>query len=146
MKAIFTFRPDRVKELLQMVAWNWYKICLKNIVLRQKIIVMAVWSPDVTVEKLKRTVTNYYVFLVIIIISTRKTFGRFTTKDSYTWNITHNTESTAVWSLKPERWGSPLVHEKYQEEKACDKTHPYRIIIIIIIIIIINGTTSKVNW
>ena len=27
---------------------------------------------------------------------TRKTFGRFTTKDSYTWNITHNTESTAV--------------------------------------------------
>ena len=27
---------------------------------------------------------------------TRKTFNRFTTKDSYTWNITHNTESTAV--------------------------------------------------
>jgi len=27
---------------------------------------------------------------------TRKTFERFTTKDSYTWNITHNTESTAV--------------------------------------------------
>jgi len=27
---------------------------------------------------------------------TRKTFGIFTTKDSYTWNITHNTESTAV--------------------------------------------------
>jgi len=26
----------------------------------------------------------------------RKTFDRFTTKDSYTWNITHNTESTAV--------------------------------------------------
>jgi hypothetical protein len=34
--------------------------------------------------------------------------------------------------LKPERWGSPLVQEKYQEEKACDKRHPYRIIIIII--------------
>ena len=28
--------------------------------------------------------------------NTRKTFDRFTTKDSYTWNITHNTESTAV--------------------------------------------------
>ena len=28
--------------------------------------------------------------------STRKTVNRFTTKDSYTWNITHNTESTAV--------------------------------------------------
>ena len=26
----------------------------------------------------------------------RKTFDRFTTKGSYTWNITHNTESTAV--------------------------------------------------
>ena len=26
----------------------------------------------------------------------RKTFDRFTTKDSYTWNITHNTESTAL--------------------------------------------------
>ena len=49
---------------------------------------------------------------------TGKTLDRFTTKDSYTWNITHNTESTAVWSLKPERWGSPLVQEKYQEEKS----------------------------
>jgi len=27
---------------------------------------------------------------------TRKTFDRFTTKDSYIWNITHNTESIAV--------------------------------------------------
>ena len=27
---------------------------------------------------------------------TRKTFDRFTKKDSYAWNITHNTESTAV--------------------------------------------------
>jgi len=25
-----------------------------------------------------------------------KTLDRFTTKDSYTWNITHNTESTAM--------------------------------------------------
>jgi len=39
--------------------------------------------------------------------------------------------------LKPEQWGSPLVQEKYQEEKARDKRHPYRIIIIIIIITII---------
>ena len=66
-----------------------------------------------------------------------KTFDRFTTKDSYTWNITHNTESAAVWSLKRERWGSLLVQEKYREEMACDRRHPYRIIIIIIIIIII---------
>jgi len=41
--------------------------------------------------------------------------------------------------LKPERWGSRLVQEKYQEEKACDKRHPDGIIIIIIIIIIINN-------
>jgi len=39
--------------------------------------------------------------------------------------------------LKPERWGSPLVQEKYQEEKVCDKIQPYRRIIMIIIIIII---------
>jgi len=25
-----------------------------------------------------------------------KIFNRFATKDSYTWNITHNTENTAV--------------------------------------------------
>jgi len=37
-------------------------------------------------EKLKENFGNYI----------RKTFDRFTTKDSYTWNITHNTESTAV--------------------------------------------------
>jgi hypothetical protein len=27
---------------------------------------------------------------------TRKTLARFTTADSYAWNITHNVESTAV--------------------------------------------------
>jgi hypothetical protein len=27
--------------------------------------------------------------------------------------------------LKPERWGSLLVQEKYQEEKTCDKRHSY---------------------
>jgi len=55
----------------------------------------------------------------------RKTSDRFTTKDNYTWNITHNTESTAAGSLKPERWGSPLVQEMYREEKACDKRYKY---------------------
>jgi len=45
--------------------------------------------------------------------------------------------------LKPERWGLPLVQEKYQEEKACDNRHPYRIIIIIIIIIIIGANTTS---
>jgi hypothetical protein len=39
--------------------------------------------------------------------------------------------------LKPERWGSPLVQEKYQEEKACDKRHPYRIIILILLLLLL---------
>ena len=86
------------------------------------------WSHCNCNEKLKEKLGSY----------TRKTFYRFNTKDSYTWNITHNKGSTAVWSLKPERWGSPMVQEKYQEGKACYKRHPYRIIIIIIIIIIIK--------
>ena len=33
--------------------------------------------------------------------------------------------------MKCERWGSPLVLEKYRGEKACDRRHTYRIIIII---------------
>ena len=69
------------------------------------------WSHWNSNEKLKEKSGSY----------TRQTFDRFTTKDSYTWNITRNGESTAVWNLKPERWGSPLFQEKYQEEKACDK-------------------------
>ena len=44
------------------------------------------WSHWNSNEKLKETFGS----------CARKTFDRFTTKDSYTWNITHNTESTAV--------------------------------------------------
>jgi len=44
------------------------------------------WSHWNSNEELKEKFGNY----------TRKTFNRFTTKDSYTWNITHNMESTAV--------------------------------------------------
>jgi len=44
------------------------------------------WSHWNSNEKLKEKFVNYI----------RKTFDRFTTKDSYTWNITHNTESTAM--------------------------------------------------
>jgi len=39
--------------------------------------------------------------------------------------------------LKPERWGSPLVQERNQEEKACDKRHPYLLLLLLLIIIII---------
>jgi hypothetical protein len=42
------------------------------------------WSHWNSNKKLKEKFGSY----------TRKTFGRFTTKDSCTWNITHNTEST----------------------------------------------------
>jgi hypothetical protein len=52
---------------------------------------------------------------------TRKTFNKFTTTGSYTWNMKHNTENIAVWNLNPERWASPLVQKKYHEENACDR-------------------------
>jgi len=47
------------------------------------------------------TTTTIIIIIIIIIIiqfgnCTRKTFDIFTTKDSYTWNITPNTKSTAV--------------------------------------------------
>jgi hypothetical protein len=63
------------------------------------------WSHRNSIEKLKEKPGS----------CTKKTFDRFTTKDSYTWNITHNMESGE----------SPLFQEKYHEEKACDKRHPY---------------------
>jgi hypothetical protein len=44
------------------------------------------WSHWNSKEKLKEKLGNY----------TRKTFDRFTTKDSYIWNITHNKESIAL--------------------------------------------------
>jgi hypothetical protein len=47
--------------------------------------------------------------------------------------------------LKPERWGSLLVQEKYQEEKACDKRHPYRIIIIIIKTLSFNKKNGRIR-
>jgi hypothetical protein len=43
------------------------------------------WSHWNSNEKLKEKFGSF----------TRKIFDRLTTKDSYTWNITHNTESTA---------------------------------------------------
>ena len=44
------------------------------------------WSHWSSNEKLKEKFGN----------CARKAFDIFTTKDSYTWNITHNTESAAV--------------------------------------------------
>jgi hypothetical protein len=44
------------------------------------------WNRWNSNEKLKENPGSY----------TRKTFDRFTTENSYTWNITHNKESTAV--------------------------------------------------
>jgi len=44
------------------------------------------WSHWNSNEKLKEKFGN----------CTRKTFDRFTTEHSYTWNIIHNSESTAV--------------------------------------------------
>jgi hypothetical protein len=39
--------------------------------------------------------------------------------------------------LKPERWGSPLVQEKYLGEKACDKRHPYRIVVVVVVVVVV---------
>jgi hypothetical protein len=44
------------------------------------------WSHWNSNEKLKEKPGSY----------TRKTFDRFTTENCYTWNVTHNMESTAV--------------------------------------------------
>jgi hypothetical protein len=44
------------------------------------------WSRWNSNEKLKETFGRY----------TWKTYDRYTTEDNYTWNITHNIESTAV--------------------------------------------------
>jgi len=44
------------------------------------------WSHWNSNKKLKEKFVSY----------TRKTIDRFTTKDSYTWNVTHNTGNTAV--------------------------------------------------
>ena len=44
------------------------------------------WSHWDSNEKLKEKFGSH----------TRKTLNRFSTEDSYTWNITHNTESNAV--------------------------------------------------
>ena len=67
-------------------------------------------------------------------------------KTGYTWNVTHIMESTAVWSLKPEQWGSPLVQEKYHAEKACDKRHPYHIILLLLLLLLLLIIIVKRQW
>ena len=62
---------------------------------------------------------------------TRKTLNSFTIKHSCTWNITHNTEVSAVRNLEPQQWGSELI------QRHTRKRRPVKINTIIIIIIII---------
>jgi hypothetical protein len=62
-----------------------------------------------------------------------KTFNRLTKKGSYTWNITHITESTAVWNLKPERWGSPLVQESTGKKRHVTRNTMMMIMIMMMI-------------
>ena len=69
------------------------------------------WSNRNSNRRLKKKFGNH----------ARSRFNRFTSKDSHTGNITRNMVSTAVWNWRPERWGSPLVREKCQEEKTHDK-------------------------
>jgi len=39
----------------------------------------------------------------------KEKINRFTTKDKYTSNIAHNTESTSASNVKSDRRGSPLI-------------------------------------
>jgi len=71
---------------------------------------MSHWNSN---EKFKEKFGNY----------TRKPLDRFTTKDCYTWNITHNTESTAMWSLKPERWDHRWFKRSTRKKFLWQETH-----------------------
>ena len=53
--------------------------------LKRTIVPVIIGATGIVTRSLRKKFGNY----------TRKTLDRFTTKDSYTWNITHNTESTA---------------------------------------------------
>jgi len=54
--------------------------------LKCTIVPVIIGATGIVTRSLRKNLENY----------TRETFDRFTTKDSSTWNITHNTESTAV--------------------------------------------------
>jgi hypothetical protein len=81
------------------------------------------WSQWNTNEKLKEKFRN----------CTRETLDRFTTKDSYIWNITHNTESTAVSNLKPERWDHRWFKRNTGEKRYVTRNIHIMIMITIII-------------
>jgi hypothetical protein len=59
--------------------------------LKCMILLVIIWSHWNSNEKLKEKFGS----------CTRKTFDRFTTKDSHTWYIKHNTESTATVGRTP---------------------------------------------
>jgi hypothetical protein len=54
--------------------------------LKRTIIPVTIGATGIVTRSLRKNFGRY----------TRTTFDRFTTKDSYTWNITHNTEIIAV--------------------------------------------------
>ena len=61
------------------------------------------------------------VWRVLAIHSIRQFLLHFLSRASPCAN-TFQLDSTAVWNLMREQWGSPFVEgEKYQEEKTCDK-------------------------
>jgi hypothetical protein len=57
-----------------------------NVELKCTVIPVIIGTTGIVTESLREKSVSY----------TGKTFDRFTTADSCTWNITHNTESTAV--------------------------------------------------
>ena len=56
-----------------------------------------------------------------VVPNKKTTKYRQTDRQLHSQRHTHNTRSTAVWNLKSERWGSPLVQE-YRGENVCYKS------------------------
>jgi hypothetical protein len=67
------------------------------------------WLVQMTVTKWKYILFTWQAYMND---NDDKNNNRFTTKDSYTWNITHNTACTAAWNLKPERFKRRSTREK----------------------------------
>ena len=72
---------------------------------------------------------------------TRKTFNRFATNGSYTWNLSYCKESTAVWNLKSELWAQRRIITKKRLVARDDE-----IIINLLISPSRNGDTISSSW
>jgi len=77
-----TTEPQLVIVVVVVVKLKYKSLCVK---------IQRIWNLKCTIVAVIIGATG-----VVTRSSNRKTFDRCTTKDSYIWNITHSTESTAV--------------------------------------------------